>query len=127
LLEVAVIAALLIVILGFMAWDRLAPGPSTREIGQHGFTPATKLSWQVPFIAAGVCVSFAAAEFWALLSGSAPFWTSTRASWQALHSLLGPYTNLVPSLGLALFLSAVGFNRLRLYKQRRVASQGSAA
>jgi type IV secretory pathway VirB2 component (pilin) len=127
LLEVIVIAALLIVILGFMAWDRRAPALSKGEIGQHEFTPGMKLSWQVPFIAAGVFVTLAAAEFWALLSGSAPLWSSTRAAWQMLHSLLGPYTNLVPSLGMALCLFALGFGRLRLYKRRCVVSQRSAA
>jgi hypothetical protein len=127
LLEVAVIAALLIVILGFMAWDRRAPALSKNAIGQHGFTPGTKLTWQVPFIASGVCASIAAAEFWALLSGIAPLWTSARVGWQVLHSLLGPYTNLAPSLGLALCLFAFGLGRRRLYKRGRLASQRGAA
>ena len=122
MLEVILISALLVLIIGFMAWDRRAPSLSKHEIGQHGFTPGIKLTWQVPFIAAGVFGSLAAAEVWALFSGSAPSWTSTRASWRVLHSLLGPYTNLVPSLGLALCLVALGFSRRRLYKRYRVAA-----
>ena len=105
-----------------MVWDRRIPMLSKQEISSHGFAPGARQTWQVPFVAAGVSAAIAAAELWALLFGSAPLWTSSRDGWKALHSLLGPYTNLVPALGLGALLLVLGVARLRSYKRAMLAA-----
>ena len=128
MLELAVISALLAIIVGFMMWDRRTAAPmKQQDTARTGIAPGVGSTWQVPLIAACVSMAVAAAEFWALLGGSAPLWKSTRHGWKALHGVLGPYTNLLPSVVFGLLLLALGISRYRAYiRSKGLAAPGAA-
>ena len=120
MLEVLVILALLVVIIGFMIYDRRARTVgSARRLLESGHTPGESLRWSIPALASVVCASTSLLAF--LGTGNQRGATTSRSRFVQLflESVLGEDALAYVSLALAVIFAVIAVSQWRRRNARR--------
>ena len=120
MLEVLVILALLVVIVGFMFHDRHRPTlGSTRKLLEGGHTPGESLRWSVPALASVVCASTSLLAFLDTGNQREAIASRSRFIQFFLESVLGEDALGYVALALAVIFATIAVSQWRRRNARR--------